>query len=88
MELASFGIDSQNGITTAMDIIESLQGVFVFIIFVLHNPVKSKLIKILGLKCQDADEEELNNSEYKVSYLEHQRFLENLLRHTNSVNED
>lgn len=43
MEVLSFALSSQNGIIVAMDIIECLQGLFVFIMFVLHNPVKDKL---------------------------------------------
>lgn len=43
MEVLSFALSSQSGIIVAMDIVECLQGLFVFIIFVLHNPVKDKL---------------------------------------------
>lgn len=43
MEVLSFALNSQSGMIVAMDIVECLQGVFVFIIFVLHNPVKDKL---------------------------------------------
>lgn len=43
MEVLSFALNSQSGLIVAMDIVECLQGLFVFIIFVLHNPVKDKL---------------------------------------------
>lgn len=49
VEVVSFALNSQSGITIAMDIVESLQGVFVFIIFVLHNPMKNKVLTKLGL---------------------------------------
>lgn len=50
MEVVSFAVNTQSGITIAMDIVECLQGVFVFIIFVLHNPVKDKVLQKLCKK--------------------------------------
>lgn len=42
---------------------------------------------MLGLS-KHGDDEESNSPEYKVSYMEHQRFLETLLRHNSAVCED
>lgn len=50
MEILSFALNTQSGFIIAMDIIECLQGLFVFIIFVLHNPVKDKLTSKLCKK--------------------------------------
>ncbi|KAK4872480.1 hypothetical protein RN001_014509 [Aquatica leii] len=45
MEMISFVMNSNEGVWRAIDIINSLQGVLVFIIFVAHRPVKNKLCK-------------------------------------------
>ncbi|KAF2898125.1 hypothetical protein ILUMI_08049 [Ignelater luminosus] len=45
MEIVSFLTKSDGGVWIAFDIISSLQGLIIFIIFVLHRPVKDKICK-------------------------------------------
>lgn len=45
MEIVSFLAKSDGGVWIAFDIISSLQGLIIFIIFVLHRPVKDKICK-------------------------------------------
>lgn len=63
MEVLSFALNSQSGLIVAMDIVECLQGLFVFIIFVLHNPVKEKLTsKLCPSKSNSQNGNAMNDS--------------------------
>lgn len=58
MEILTFLVQKKNGIWLAIDIIDSLQGVIVIAIFVLHRPVKDKLFSRRQLRCWQREKNE------------------------------
>lgn len=59
MEILSYATRGEGGVWVAIDIVNSLQGLIVFLIFVIHRPVKDKIADFSKQICatQAPDEE-------------------------------